>query len=417
MTACSEVADYDWLTSAAACALLDDLSVDRAPLHTAISRLRRHLSPTRTHLVVEQVDLRRRAAAKFSQAHRMFFTRLGLEQATDEWVAAYKAAQFAERAEASQRAGGFMPSVVADLCCGIGGDLIALARRGSAVGVDRDPIAAHFAAANSGATVHLADATQFDFSGIDAWHVDPDRRPAGRRTTSLQFSEPDLTAIERLLGRVPHSAVKLAPATKVPDAWVARCELEWISRDHECRQLIAWHGNLAHSPSQFRATVVPTACGLAPRSLTGAPDQPIPLAARPDRYIFDFDPAVLAAKLKGALAAEHGVSALSSGPTYLTGPRPIDDAALACFEVADVLPLQLHKLAAYLRERGIGALEIKTRGVEIAPDKLRCESKLRGDNSAVLLITPIAGRPTVILSHRLAARGVRSEPLGLSRRG
>ena len=387
MTVCSDIADYEWLTGDEACALLNDLAEDAAPLHTAVARLRGRLPPARTHLLVEQVELRRRATAKFTQAARMFFTRVGLEQATDEWVAGYKAERFFGWA-------------AADLCCGIGGDLLALAGQGTAVGVDRNPIAAHFAAANTGAAVHIANAVDYDLNDITAWHIDPDRRPNGRRTTSLDSCQPDLAAIGWLLGQVPHAAVKLAPATKVPAAWTARCELEWISRDRECRQLVAWHGNLARSPGQRRATVLPTACGLAPRTLIGPPHQPIRLRDDVDSYIFDIDPAVLDAGLKGVLALEHDLSALGPGPTYFTGPRPIDDAALAGFEVADVLPLQLRKLTPYLRERGIGQLEIKKRGVDIDPEKLRRDLKLRGDNSATLLITPIAGRPIAILAQR-----------------
>jgi hypothetical protein len=121
-----------------------------------------------------------------------------------------------------------------------------------------------------------------------------------------------------------------------------------------------------------------------------------------DRYLFDIDPAVLAAGLKGVLAAEHGLFALAAGPTYLTGPCPIDDAALACFEVAEVLPLQRRKLAGYVRERAIGELEIKKRGVDIDPQQLRRDLKLRGDKAATLLIMPVADRPTAILAHRVA---------------
>jgi hypothetical protein len=388
VTVCSDIADYEWLTGDEACALLDDLANDTAPLHTAVATLRRRLSPERTHLLVEQVELRRRATAKFTQAARLFFTRIGLEQATDEWVAGYKA----------ERSAG---CAVADLCCGIGGDLSALAVQGSTVGIDCNPIAAHFAAINTGAVVHTANVLDYDLNGITAWHIDPDRRPNGRRTTALELCQPNLAAIDRLLAQVPHAAVKLAPATKVPDRWADRCELEWISRDRECRQLVAWHGDLARSVGRRRATILPTVCDSTPRTLIGLPHQPVPIRDDVDRYIFDIDPAVLAAGLIGTVALEHGLFALGSGPTYLTGPRPIDDAALACFEVVDMLPLQSRQLAAHLRERGIGQLEIKKRGIGIDPEKLRRDLKLRGDNRATLLITPIAGRPTVIVAHRV----------------
>jgi hypothetical protein len=134
----------------------------------------------------------------------------------------------------------------------------------------------------------------------------------------------------------------------------------------------------------------------------GEPNQAIPIVIAPDRFVFDCDPAVLAAHLKGALAAEHGLFALGAGPTYLTGPQPIDDAALSCFEVLDVLPLRVATIASHLRERGIGILEIKKRGADVDPEKLRRSLKLRGDRAAVLLITPIAGRPAAILARRAA---------------
>src|SRR3954467_7289986 len=130
MTTCSDIADYEWLTGNEAGAVLAELAVDNIPLHTAISRLRGRFTTSQTHLLLEQTDLRRRATAKFTQAHQMFFTRIGLEQATDEWVATYKASRFTP-----QRAAGFTPAVLADLCTGIGGDLKALAATAPAIGI------------------------------------------------------------------------------------------------------------------------------------------------------------------------------------------------------------------------------------------------------------------------------------------
>jgi uncharacterized protein (DUF885 family) len=101
MSVCIDIADYKWLTGSEAAAYLAELAASAEPLHISIERLRRGLSPVKAHLLLEQVELRRRAREKFTSADRMFFTRVGLEQATDEWVARYKAARFiAERAGA-----------------------------------------------------------------------------------------------------------------------------------------------------------------------------------------------------------------------------------------------------------------------------------------------------------------------------
>jgi hypothetical protein len=353
----------------------------------------------------------------------MFFTRTTLEQATDEQVANYKAARFAGRAGGISGRGA---TTVADLCCGIGGDLLGLARQAGSgptpagiVAVDSSPIATHFAAANVRAVIPSADvrfdtreATEQTLGGITAWHLDPDRRARGRRTTSLEFCEPSVAVIERLLLCVQNAAIKLATATRVPRAWAERCELEWISRGGECRQLVAWHGELAEHRGQHRATILTAACDEASRGLSsadprvrtivGSPNEPIPTVGKIGDFIFDTDPAVLAAQLKGALAAAHDLGALDPGPTYLTGNSPISDPALTRFRIDDVLPLRTQSLATHLRSRGIGRLEIKKRGVDIVPEKLRRDLKLRGDNAATLLIAKVAGRPTAILAHRIA---------------
>src|SRR5437773_2986917 len=164
--------DYRWLVSAAADPWLVAAHAESgADTIGLLSRLRKDLSAERAHLVVEQIELRLRAREKFSRAGQMFFTRKGLEQATDEQIAACKTARFS---------GG---EPIADLCCGIGGDLIALAERGPTRGVDRDPAVAFLAAANVAAhgvegsrcSVVADDAARFPI-GHDAWHCDPDRR-------------------------------------------------------------------------------------------------------------------------------------------------------------------------------------------------------------------------------------------------
>lgn len=425
MGVCTDIADYHWLTGGEAAKLLQDLAHDGTPLHTTVARLRRSLSATRTHLLIEQVELRRRAAVKFTAADRMFFTRTALEQATDEHVARYKATRLRAidpmgasdtvRAAKTERVACTVPAVVADLCCGIGGDLLALAKLGAVIGVDLDPVVTHLAATNIQVTnfqaavrFDNADAAAFDLDQVAAWHIDPNRRLAGRRTISLDACQPNRVALERLLTRCPHAAMKLAPATQVPVDWAARSELEWISRGGECRQLVAWHGDLAHTLGQHRATILSvTGNQSAPRSLVGVPHLPLSVALRPRAYVFDVDSAVLAAGLQGALAAEHELAALTAaGPTYLTGDVSLDDPAVASFRVDDVVPLRSNILATYFLQRSIGRLEIKKRGVDVDPEKLRNELKLRGDNASTLLITPVDGRPAAIIAQRMSGSGI-----------
>lgn len=402
MTDASELDDYRWLVGPQAAEWLHRLAEDSQPLVNQTSRLRRHFSPRRTHLLLQQVELRRRGQTKFADAAHMFFTPRGLEQATDQQVADYKAQRFPRRGR------------VADLCCGIGGDLLGLAGRGPVLGVDRDPLTALLAEANvraralpdfeaGGVSVRLLDAVRMSVSDFAAWHLDPDRRPTGKRTTRVEFHEPGQTFIERLLATSGNAAIKLAPAAELPRGWSQEAELEWISRARRCRQLVAWFGALAHHHGRRRATILdgcisPGASVLRTVVGDGAPG-PTPVAPV-GRYLFDPDPAVLAADLVGTLAAEHGLAATGPRAAYLTGDHAIADPALGCFEVTDVVPLDLKRLKRLLRERRVGQLEIKKRGVPHKPEELRRRLHLRGDNAAVLLMAPIAGTPTAILAQR-----------------
>jgi hypothetical protein len=396
--------DYGWLTSPAAEAWLELAAALDASLTARVARLRNHLSPERTHLVLEQIALRDKAREKFAAAQKMFFAPRLLEQTTDEIVARYKADRFPRGTR------------IFDLCCGLGGDLVALARRGPVVGADRDPLAALLAEANGRvlrdesvgeggspwpSEVRTSDVEQLDVADCGAWHIDPDRRPRGRRTTRVELHEPGPTTIERLLAQNPSAAIKLSPAAEVPAAWSSAAELEWISRGRECRQLVAWFGGLARDPGLRRATVLSTAG--QPRSIVGCRGDQPPLADRIGRYVFEPDAAVLAAGLDGPLAAEHALAAIAPGIAYWTGERAIADAALACFEVREVLPFRLKPLKSLLRARGIGRLEIKKRGVDHDPAELRRQLDLSGPQSATLLLLPTERRVTAILTERVEA--------------
>src|SRR5690606_14953088 len=125
-------------------------------------------------------------------------------------------------------------------------------------------------------------------------------------------------------------------------------------------------GRLAQPAGLRRATVLGND-GQQPRSVVGTPGGEPPRAERIGRYLFEPDAAVLAAQLGAALAAEHKLAAIAPEIAYWTADVPIDDAALSCFEVLEVLPYRLKPLRALLRSRGIGPLEIKKRGVQIDP--------------------------------------------------
>jgi hypothetical protein len=347
---------------------------------------RRELSADRARLVLEQAVLRRRAREKFSAPDELFFTARGLEQSTGEVIALYKASRFPAGAP------------VADLCCGIGGDLLGLARRGPATGVDCDPVAALFAAANTHATVQCSDMVEIALDRFAAWHIDPDRRPQGRRTVRAQLHEPGPGTLDRLRSQQSDGAIKLAPAARLPESVVAEVEQEWISHAGECKQLVLWLDALANNVGRRRATrLASDGCAA---SFVGDPNLPIPVSTRLRRYVLEPDPAVLAAHLTGDLAARYNLDSVAASIPYFTTDARPHDPLLDAFEIHEVLPFDIARVKRLIRARDVGELEIKKRGVKCDPARLRMQLRPKGNARATLIVTPHAGSTIAILAAR-----------------
>jgi hypothetical protein len=262
--------------------------------------------------------------------------------------------------------------------------------------------------------VHCGDVTATTPDAAGAWHLDPDRRAAGRRSTDVSQLSPGVETIERWLRAAPSGAVKLAPATTAPEAWNEQAELEWITSSRECRQQVAWFGDLATARNQRRATVVARGhigTDAAPASIVGAPGRPCTSATSPGAFVYDPDPSVLAADLLGELAEQRGLQTLGAGGAYLTGDRRSDDPLLAGFAVQDCLPLRAAAIADYLAARQIGRVEIKKRGVAMAPEALRKKLRLRGDGQAVVILTRIGSKEVAIITQRLYCEGAMPTPV------
>ena len=388
---------YRWLVGDEAVHWLEKVAFDlagRPPLPARVKSLRLELGIERTALVLEQVELRAKAQAKFSQADHLFFTARGLEQASDELLAKYKADRFADLAD------------VADLCCGIGGDAMGLAQDHAVRLVDRDQISLLLAAANverCGGMLgrQISENTEpRHLAETSAWHIDPDRRTSGQRTSRIDLGDPGVEAIDALLATCGNAAVKLAPAADVPPGWRGQCQQEWIETRGECRQQVAWFGPLSQELGSRTATLVEPngeAC-----SFSVAGDIPAGFAHRVGAYLFDPSPSLSAAGLAGALADCLGLCILSPQSGYLTGEEAVLHPHLQTFAVEQELPLDVRQLRSHLHSRGIGRLEIKKRGVDVTPEALRPQLELAGDDSATLILARVGQRARALVCRRIS---------------
>ena len=391
--------DLDLLRSGAGLALLAELPagpLDPAEALRLAGRLRGSHPPALVAAVMAERELRQRARAKFALAGRMWLTRDGLEQASAEPLARHRAARFRPFDR------------VADLCCGIGGDLCALAPGRAAVAVDRDPVHLRMAGLNAG--LHGAaelDAVQADVADLrlDGWpaaFVDPARRASGRRLPP-GASQPPLGWCLALAGRVGAVAIKAAPGLPlglVPSGW----EVEFLADRRELKEAVLWSPALAGTAR--RATVLPGGDTLAREP------GPSVACAAPGRFLLDPNPAVTRAGLVEELARALGAWKLDPRIAFLSADRPLRSPFGRGLTVLASLPWNLKRLREALRERRVGVVEVRKRGSAVDAAELTARLRPRGEERAVVVLTRVQGRPWALVCAELAPDAPAARPPG-----
>jgi hypothetical protein len=377
-----------------------------------------------------QQALRAAGRAKFSRAGEMLFTRDGLEQASSELTAAH----------AARRLAAF--PVVADLCCGIGGNLAALAAGSAVLAVDRDlatlELARHNAAvcgaAHPVATV-CADVRELGrLPG--AVFIDPARRAGGRRLRAGDCDPP----LEWCLGLpghpgAPATCIKAAPGLpvdRVPRGW----EAEFVAVGRDLKEALLWSPALATVTR--RATVLPGSTGLGGSAgMTGGagpggsagpgdgagpggsaglgagaglgadaglgagdtlvPEPGAPLAvAGPGEWLLDPNPAVTRAGLVAELGRRLGAWQIDPMIAFLSCDTEVRTPFGRTLRVLDSMPWHEKRAAVRLRELGIGSADIRRRGLAGDVDLIRRRLGLRagaGGVPAVIVLTRREDRP------------------------
>jgi SAM-dependent methyltransferase len=388
-----ELADLDALLGAEGQALLAGLPPYDEGTTLAVARRLRAAGhdPRLVATALTQARLRARALGRLGErAGRMYFTPDGLEQASRATVAAHRARRYEGAAGAE--------GLVADLCCGIGSDLAALASAagGRVLGVDRDPVTAAVAGANVTALqvdhveVQCADVTGLALDGVTAAFVDPSRRGDGRRRFDPAAYSPPFDFVTELAARVPATGAKVAPG--IPHAALPlAAEAEWVSERGDVLECALWFGPLAQPGVRRRATLLPSGATLVGDTARPVPTGPV------RRYLLEPDGAVIRAGLVAEVAALTGGSLLDPTIAYIAADDPAGTPFARCYEVRDTLPFQLKRLRALLRARGVGRLTIKKRGTAVEPSELRHRLDLSGDREATLVLTRVAGRQTALL--------------------
>ena len=357
------------------------------------AELRREFPPDLAAAAMAQAGLREAAAAKFSRAEEMLFTRGGYEQASGEVIARHRAVRFA----AARR--------VADLCCGIGGDLRALGESPSSVreilAVDLDPVHARLALHNAGAAgvrAVVADVRDVPLTSFDAVFIDPARR-SGERRFRAGVCEPPLDWCFGLADRVPAVCVKAAPglpAELIPPGW----EAEFIADGRDLKEAVLW--SPAFATAARRATVLPGGTVSTPTGLTAVPGDPVAVAD-PGEYLLDPSPAVTRAGLVEDLARTVGGWKIDERIAFIALDKPVPTPFGRTLRVLHSAPWHEKRFAARLRELGVGAADLRRRGLAGDVDAIRRRLKLAGPHRATVVLTRVADRPWGLICADLPA--------------
>jgi len=365
--------------------LLDRLSGQEVTPGQALrlaQELRGAYPPDLIAAALTQQALRISARSKFRHADEMLFTRAGLEQASSELAAQHSARRFRHLAR------------VADLCCGIGGNLAALAAGSPVLAVDRDLTSLEFARHNalvSGARHPVvpvcADVRQLALRlgalRLDGVFIDPARRVGDRRLRA-GVSEPRLDWCLALTGWAPAVGIKAAPGLPrelIPDGW----EAEFLSVGRGLKEALLWSPALATAAR--RATILPGGDTLISKH---GPSVPV---APPGAFLLDPNPAVTRAGLVEELARDLGAWKIDPMIAFLSADRDAATPFARTLRVLESMPWNEKQAARRLRELGIGAADIRRRGLAGDVELIRKRLSLRGERRATIVLTRREDRP------------------------
>lgn len=296
----------------------------------------------------------------------MLFTREALEQASAEPVAAWHASRFPPGAE------------VTDLTAGIGGDSIALAGRGPAIGYELDPERATYAVHNvrvygRDARIFVGDAREAAWS--DRVWLDPSRRRAGRRVRTLEDAAPSPAELRARLAAVRLAGIKLSPLSSDAELGGLGPEVEFVGYGGECREAVVWLGR--ETEPGRRAVLVETG-----ERLEAGPSG---LPGRPGAYLYDPHPAAVRAHALGTLARQYDLTLLGGPAGYLTG-GPVQSPWLEGYRVLEAVPFDLKKLKAWLREHGARLAAVKSRAPGVRTEEVLRSLRTEGTHAVVLAL-------------------------------
>jgi hypothetical protein len=187
------------------------------------------------------------------------------------------------------------------------------------------------------------------------------------------------------------------------DSVPADCEAQWVSVAGDVTEVTLWF-NAVRRPGVRRAALLLGPQGAA--ELTSGEDfgaGPTAPVGPVEGYLYEPDGAVIRAGLVADVAVQLGGHLLDEHIAYICAPELQDTPFAKAYKVLDVMPFNVKALKSWVKDQGIGVLDIKKRGTAVTPEELRKQllpggsAKHKGKKSATLVLTRI-GEDRVAIS-------------------
>ena len=399
-------AEYEVLTNSSNQQLLAEIVTEKSLTIAQMERLRVQFGQAPFEAALRITKARQKALLKFPNAELLWLDPVRVEQATHQTVALHKALRF-------------QGLKVADICCGLGGDTMALAEASAgtiALDLDSDCLRRlqfNLNQLNLADKVALvkADANQASLSPNLYIHIDPDRRAkdrSGRPKFHVEDFQPALSSIFRLMQQHPGGAIKLSPGSDfetlehAANQMQIRTELELISLNGECKEATLWFGALA-GPCHRSVTTLPINASYQ-GELSNDYIQIID-TENIGPFLFEVDAALVRSGLAPNFAKAHKLELCMPDGAYLSGsdPNQIQSPWLTRFEVLQTLPPDRKSVRQALQRQSWPTAVVKTRGRIHADEVLKWLEKAPSGNTLETLFvwTSPNGPKIAILARRL----------------
>jgi hypothetical protein len=343
--------------------------------------------------------IQKQASGKFPFAYKWLFTDKSHQQASHFLLSKFHGNLFNDYC------------VVADLCCGIGADLLFLSKgKVSSFAVDCDDTVLGYAKYNMtffnrNNIIYQHKKAEDFIEDAEAIFIDPDRRNNNKRKIDPNDFSPMFSEIEKTTKKYRNIAIKSSPLMDYENTLYNDFYLDFVSLDGQLKECLLKTFSPVNSKNNRKRAVMISSLIPNITSIFEQKNHPSTDITDIKKYIIEPDPAIIRAHLINDLAYELGVNRIDNNISLLTSDISVINTnqligrnIFTEYMVKEVFNYNLKDLNAYIKSNEIGIIDIKTKGFSEPVESFRRKLKLKGKKQITLFITRLDRKHICIVS-------------------